>query len=66
MARPSPRLPLRDLEEHGIVSRKVFAEVPPRVESSLTRLGKTLEPLIHALCDWGKRYANELRRHMPG
>ena len=40
---------LRDLESCGIVNRQVFAEVPPRVEYSLTELGMTLEPLIGAL-----------------
>ncbi len=51
---------LRELEEHGVVNRKVFAEVPPRVEYSLTKLGKSLEPLIHSLCDWGRRHASAL------
>lgn len=51
---------LRELEEHGIVNRKVFAQVPPRVEYSLTRLGKSLEPIVGALCAWGKRHATEL------
>src|SRR6478609_3280193 len=43
---------LRELEEHRIVSRKVFAEVPARVEYSATRLGMTLKPIVGALCDW--------------
>lgn len=47
---------LRELEEYGVVSRTVYAEVPPRVEYSLTRLGKTLEPIIHSLCDWGHKH----------
>lgn len=51
---------LRELEEHGIVSRQVFAQVPPRVDYRLTRLGKTLEPIVHSLCDWGKRHAEAL------
>ncbi|PZR05126.1 MAG: transcriptional regulator [Archangium gephyra] len=49
---------LRELEEHGIVKREVFAEVPPRVEYSLTRLGTTLGPLLDELCSWGKRHAD--------
>lgn len=52
---------LRELEAHGIVRRKVFAEVPPRVEYSLTRLGATLEPIVHSLCDWGRQHATALR-----
>lgn len=52
---------LRELEEYGIVKRKVFAEVPPRVEYSLTKLGASLEPIVHSLCDWGKAHAAALR-----
>lgn len=51
---------LRELEEHGIVTRQVFAQVPPRVDYKLTRLGKSLQPLVGALCDWGKRHADAL------
>lgn len=47
---------LRELEEQGIVIRKVFPEVPPKVEYSLSELGKTLTPILSQLCDWGKRY----------
>lgn len=52
---------LRELEEHGIVHRKVFAEVPPRVEYTATKLGLSLQPIISSLCDWGKRHASQLR-----
>lgn len=52
---------LREMEEHGIVRRQVFAEVPPRVVYSATRLGLSLEPLVGALCDWGKKHAAELQ-----
>lgn len=52
---------LRELEEYGVVKRKVFAEVPARVEYSLTRLGASLEPIVHSLCDWGKAHASALR-----
>ncbi|MBA3040166.1 MAG: helix-turn-helix transcriptional regulator [Alphaproteobacteria bacterium] len=45
---------LRELEDAGIVSRKVFAVVPPRVDYSLTPLGLSLEPVILALDAWGK------------
>lgn len=48
---------LRELEEHGIVRRQVFAEVPPRVVYTVTKLGRTLRPLLTALCDWGRRHA---------
>lgn len=52
---------LRELEQYGIVKRKVFAEVPPRVEYSLTRLGASLEGIVHSLCDWGKAHATAIR-----
>jgi len=51
---------LRELEAHGIVSRKVFAQVPPRVDYSLTPLGRTLKPIVGALCKWGTRHADVL------
>jgi DNA-binding HxlR family transcriptional regulator len=44
---------LKELEEAGIVKRQVFAEVPPRVEYSLTPYGQTLRPVLDALYDWG-------------
>lgn len=44
---------LRKLEQAGIVSRKVYAEVPPRVEYTLSRRGYALRPVIDALRDWG-------------
>ena len=45
---------LRELEADGVVSRKVFAEVPPRVEYSLTERGRSLKPVIKAMCKWAK------------
>lgn len=51
---------LRDLEAHGIVHREVYPEVPPKVEYSLTALGKTLEPVVRALEKWGKGYLKNL------
>jgi len=47
---------LRELEEQGIVTRKVFPEVPPKVEYSLSEIGTTLNPILSQLCDWGKAY----------
>jgi len=47
-------LQLRKLEKDGIIGRKVYAEVPPRVEYFLTEEGKTLIPCIEALAKWGR------------
>lgn len=49
---------LRDLEQEGIVSRKVYPEVPPRVEYGLTDYGLTLNPLLTQMCEWGWAHAN--------
>ncbi len=45
---------LRELETDGIVDRKLFPEVPPRVEYSLTNMGRNLEPTVRAMCEWGQ------------
>ncbi len=47
---------LRELETDGLVARKVFAVVPPRVEYSLTPKGETLRPIVTALRDWGTKH----------
>lgn len=44
---------LRELEEDGLIDRKVYAQVPPKVEYSLSPLGRSMEPILHALKDWG-------------
>lgn len=46
---------IRELEEDGIVHRKVFPEVPPRVEYSLTDLGESLMPIVLMMDEWGKK-----------
>jgi DNA-binding HxlR family transcriptional regulator len=51
---------LREMALHGLVQRRVFAEVPPRVVYRATKLGMSLRPLVKALCDWGRRHADEL------
>ena len=47
---------LRAMEESGLVNRKVYAEVPPRVEYSLTELGKSLKPILDSMWAWGEGY----------
>lgn len=47
---------LRELEADGIIHRKVYAQVPPKVIYSLTDLGKTMEPIFTAMEDWGQHY----------
>ena len=47
---------LRSLEEDGIVSRSVYAEVPPRVEYALTDLGESMRPILDAMQVWGNAY----------
>jgi DNA-binding HxlR family transcriptional regulator len=51
---------LREMEAHGLVSREIFREVPPRVEYAATTLGGSLAPIVAALCEWGRRHAQEL------
>ncbi len=46
---------LREMERNGLVERKVFAQVPPRVEYSLTSLGVSLRPVVDAMCRWGEQ-----------
>ena len=53
---------LRDMEANGLVNRKVYAEVPPRVEYSLTELGKSLKPILDAMVDWGINYKAQTGR----
>lgn len=52
---------LRDMEANGLISRKVYAEVPPRVEYSLTNLGKSLKPILDAMKNWGEDYKRSLQ-----
>ena len=51
---------LRELERDGVISRKVYAEVPPRVEYSLTEFGRSLEPALRMLSEWGASHVEQI------
>ena len=51
---------LRTIEEHGLIERKVFAEVPPRVEYSLTPLGRSLNEPLTVICEWTAQHGADL------
>ncbi|HXG64102.1 MAG TPA: helix-turn-helix domain-containing protein [Blastocatellia bacterium] len=56
---------LREMEKDGIIHREVYAQVPPRVEYSLTALGESLKPVVDAMCEWGFRYkSGEMEREL--
>lgn len=51
---------LRKLEEHGVLIRKVYAQIPPKVEYRLTALGKKLKPMIDSMIEWGTEYTAKM------
>lgn len=53
---------LRAMEESGLVNRQVYAEVPPRVEYSLTELGQSLKPILDSMQNWGEEYKRGLEK----
>ena len=50
---------LRQMKESGLLTRKVYAEVPPRVEYTLTELGSSLKPIMDAMWAWGENYKKQ-------
>jgi len=54
---------LRELEQDGVIHREVYAQVPPKVEYSLTEFGETAIPVLKALCEWGDYY---ITNHLHG
>ena len=50
---------LRQMEASGLIKRKVYAEVPPRVEYSLTETGLSLKPILDSMVKWGNKYREE-------
>lgn len=53
---------LRDMEEKALLIRKVYAEVPPRVEYTLTETGYSLKPVLDAMQNWGKEYQEKVEK----
>lgn len=51
---------LRAMEEDGLLTRRVYPEVPPKVEYTLTALGRSLQPILTAMADWGAQYRSAL------
>jgi DNA-binding HxlR family transcriptional regulator len=56
---------LRELEEDGLIERKIYAEIPPRVEYYLTSKGHSLLPVITVMKDWGLQYLKEQQTAVP-
>jgi DNA-binding HxlR family transcriptional regulator len=56
---------LKEMEADGLVARKDFGEIPPRVEYSLTALGRSLEPVLMAMDEWAQKNAARVRRIKP-
>ena len=52
---------LRSMEEDGIITRTVYAEVPPRVEYSLSDIGETMRPILDAMKEWGVNYKETVK-----
>jgi DNA-binding HxlR family transcriptional regulator len=50
---------LDDLEEHGIITRKSFNEVPPRIDYTLTQKGRDLQPILEQMATWGTKYYDD-------
>lgn len=57
---------LRELERDGVIHREVYPVVPLKTEYSLTEFGRTLIPILEAICDWGREYMSDYIRYMKG
>ncbi len=59
-------LQLRELEVDGVIHREVYAVVPPKVEYSLTSFGRSLEPILVLMCDWGTQHIERMSHATDG
>lgn len=53
---------LREMEENGIIHRKIYRQVPPRVDYSLTPLGESLKPILDVMRNWGVNYQDKIKQ----
>lgn len=53
---------LRSMEENGLITRKVYAEVPPKVEYTLTETGYSLQPILNEMVKWGTEYKKSINK----
>ena len=54
---------LRAMEENGLLIRTVYAQVPPKVEYTLTDTGYSLKPVLDAMVQWGRKYQLQIQNH---
>jgi DNA-binding HxlR family transcriptional regulator len=53
---------LRELEADGLINRKIYAQIPPKVEYSLTKVGKTLKPILDLMRNWGSENMHKIQK----
>ncbi len=56
---------LRELEQNDIIERKVYPQIPPKVEYSMTAYGESLKPILDAMHNWGKNHIEHLDNTFP-
>lgn len=52
---------LREMEQDGLIHREIYLQIPPKVEYSLTPLGKSLKSIVDAMCDWALKHGKKVR-----
>lgn len=61
-SRRALNIQLNELQEHGIIEKKIYAVLPPKVEYSLTEFGTSLLPITLAMEEWGNKYRNQFKK----